>query len=42
MPCFFINCVFLYMIQAGIDEIHYYCMDVVGWKQACSFSVVGL
>jgi hypothetical protein len=42
MPLFLVNCVFLYMIQAGVDVIHYCCMDVVGWKQACRLSVVGL
>ncbi len=49
MPLFLIYCVFLYMIQAGIDKIHYCCMDVVGWKRqevglkrACRLSVVGL
>jgi hypothetical protein len=25
---------FLYMIQAGIDVIHFCCMNVVGWKWA--------
>ena len=25
---------FLYMVQAGIDVIHYCCMDVVGWKRS--------
>jgi hypothetical protein len=30
---FLIYCVFLYIIQAGIDIIHYCCMDVVGWKR---------
>jgi hypothetical protein len=33
MPLFLTYCIFLYMIQAGIDVIHYCCMDVVGWKR---------
>jgi hypothetical protein len=33
MRLFLIYCAFLYMIQAGIDIIHYCCMDVVGWKR---------
>ncbi len=49
MPHFLIYCVFLYMIKAEIDVIHYCCMDVVGWKRqevglkrACRLSVVNL
>jgi hypothetical protein len=33
MTLFYIHCIFLYMIQAGIDIIHFCCMDVVGWSE---------
>jgi hypothetical protein len=49
MTLFLIYCIFLYIIQEGIDIIHFCCMDVVGWKRqevglkrACRLSVVGL
>jgi hypothetical protein len=49
MTLFLIYCIFLFMIQAGIDIIYFCCMDVEGWKRqeeglkrACRLSVVGL
>ncbi len=33
MPLILIYCSYSYMVQAGIDVVHYCCMDSVGWKR---------